>query len=132
MQKTPIILPIALSKYASLLQAGLALGLCLLSFCVLGSWVGSGVSIVAALLLWRSIYAQPKGVLYLTNADNAMIGRWRLPYGELGDEQLVRCDYLGPWLVGIWVGPQRLWLWPDSLPRDSHRLLRRLCLRAGR
>lgn len=132
MQKTPIILPIAPSRYASLLQAGLTLGLCSLIFYVLGSWAGSGVSVLAAFLLWRSVGAQPKGVLYLVSADKGMTARWRLAYGELGNEQLVRCDYLGPWLVGIWVGPERLWLWPDSLPRESHRLLRLLCHRAGR
>ncbi|MGO2263606.1 MULTISPECIES: hypothetical protein [Halomonas] len=131
MQKTPIILPIVPSKTAGLLHSGLAMGLCSLSYWVLGLWVGSGITFVISLLLWRTLHRQVHGVLYLSKRDTAIYGRWRKPYGELSDEVVVRCDYLGPWLVGLWVGPQRLWLWPDSFSRHHHRLLRRLYHRAG-
>ncbi|MGP8290107.1 protein YgfX [Vreelandella zhanjiangensis] len=137
MQKTPITLPIAPSKVAALLQFGLALGLCSLCYWVLsgwglGLWISSGVTLLAGFLLWRAYYAQASGVLYLAKRDDHLYGHWQQPYGELSDELVVRCDYLGPWLIGLWVGPERLWLWPDSLPRHSHRMLRRLCHRAGR
>lgn len=132
MPKTPIILPIVPSSAAGLLQAALALGLCLLSFQLLDAWVAGTAGAVFIVLLWRSASAEPRGVLYLTQGDGTLLGRWRLAYGELGEELTVRCDYLGPWLIGLWVGPERLWLWPDSLPRESHRQLRRLCHRAGR
>lgn len=40
----------------------------------------------------------------------------------------VRCDYLGPWLIGLHVAGKRRWLWPDSAPFKARRVLRRALL----
>lgn len=40
----------------------------------------------------------------------------------------LRCDYLGPWLIGLRVEGRRLWLWPDSSDAASLRRLRRMLL----
>lgn len=40
----------------------------------------------------------------------------------------LRCDYLGPWLIGLRVEGRRLWLWPDSGDVESLRRLRRALL----
>lgn len=37
----------------------------------------------------------------------------------------LRCDYLGPWLIGLWIEGRRLWLWPDSSDGEALRRLRR-------
>nr|WP_298058188.1 hypothetical protein [uncultured Halomonas sp.] len=51
---------------------------------------------------------------------------------KLSEEHQVRCDYLGPWLIGLYVGKQRIWLWPDSAPAEHLREVRRLFHRPGR
>lgn len=55
-----------------------------------------------------------------------------LPSDALSEEHQVRCDYLGPWLIGLYVGKQRIWLWPDSAPAEHLREVRRLFHRPGR
>ncbi|WP_249977199.1 hypothetical protein [Vreelandella olivaria] len=95
-------------------------------------WVVAGIALIMACVLWRQYKAQPVGTLQLMKNGSRLSGRWVLMGGELEEEQSVRCDYVGPWLLGLYVGPQRLWLWPDSLPPHSHRALRRLCHRPGR
>lgn len=37
----------------------------------------------------------------------------------------LRCDYLGPWLIGLHLDGRRLWLWPDSSDPASLRAFRR-------
>nr|WP_298248695.1 protein YgfX [uncultured Halomonas sp.] len=41
----------------------------------------------------------------------------------------LRCDYLGPWLIGLRLDGRRLWLWPDSCSPSAHRELRRYLIR---
>nr|WP_273191327.1 hypothetical protein [Halomonas sp.] len=142
MLKPPIILPIVPSKYWLLAQCGLLIGLVVLSY-----WVGGKLAAVAMLVLvgglgWRGYLRQPKGVLSLTSTAPQVQGRWlREPQHEevaltqsedLCDTGQVRCDYLGPWLIGLYVGKQRVWLWPDSAPRKGLREVRQLFHRPGR
>lgn len=102
-----------------------------LSWVVPIGWVAVLVLCVAY-VVWHQYQAQPSGDLQLVKSGAQLSGRWLLGNGELGEERPVRCDYIGPWLLGLHLGPQRVWLWPDSLPAHSHRELRRLCHRAGR
>lgn len=132
MPKPPIILPIARSKLAACLQTLLVLGLAFLASWTTGSWVGLIALGTGLGLVHRSYRAQPCGMLQLAERGNQLVGRWLLATGEVGAEQSVSCDYLGPWLAGLRLGPQRLWLWPDSLPRASQRALRRCFHRPGR
>lgn len=50
---------------------------------------------------------------------------WRDTAAQAWRPVNVRCDYLGPWLIGLRVEGRRLWLWPDSSDAASLRRLRR-------
>ncbi|EGP20272.1 hypothetical protein [Halomonas sp. TD01] len=89
-------------------------------------------ALVAILLLSREYRYQPAGELRVIKSGYQLSAQWLSGDGELENEQPVKADYVGPWLIGLHVGPQRLWLWPDSLPAHSQRALRRLCHRPGR
>ncbi|MDQ7732820.1 hypothetical protein QT231_08910 [Halomonas sp. SpR1] len=111
-------------------------------------WVGGGSLAVAMVVLgaaigWRGYLRQPKGLLSLTSTVPQVQGRWlseaqpaertlAQQSEDLGDEAQVRCDYLGPWLIGLYVGKQRVWLWPDSAPEKNLRKVRQLFHRPGR
>lgn len=132
MPKPPITLPIARSKCQSACHAALALGLCSVSSGLVPVWWVAILALCTVYVVWCQYQAQPNGELRLVKTGTQLLGRWLLANGELSDERPVRCDYIGPWLLGLYVGSQRVWLWPDSLPAHSHRALRRLCHRAGR
>ncbi|TVP44211.1 MAG: hypothetical protein EA345_15930 [Halomonas sp.] len=92
-------------------------------------------------LSWRAYLRQPQGELYFTSTASQFHARWRLKGGQhgsaksdavLSDEYPVRCDYLGPWLIGLYIGKQRVWLWPDSSPSNNLREVRKLLHRPGR
>lgn len=141
MLKPLIILPIVPSNYWLSAQCCLFTGLA-----ALGYWVGGAlalmlVSTLGAIVLWRAYTQAPKGVLSLSSTASSCYGRWLLPFDpeqsadsrpSLGGEYQVRCDYLGPWLIGLYVGKQRIWLWPDSAPPERLREVRRLFHRPGR
>lgn len=132
MPKPPITVLIARSKYPCLLHGGLATGLWVLVMWLMPLWLGVGCACVLGYLVRRQYLAQFKGAAQFSQRGDQLYARWLLPKGELGAEQPVRCDYVGPHLLGLYIGPQRLWLWPDSAPAHSHRALRRLCHRPGR
>lgn len=132
MQKPPTTLLIARSNYQAVCHAALAAGLAGVLSLIVSWWVMAGC---ALLLMWVVIYqykAQPVGELLLKQSGTRLVGRWLLNNGELGEERPIHCDYMGPWLLGMYVGSQRVWLWPDSLSAHSHRALRRLCHHPGR
>jgi len=114
---------------------------------VLSYWVGGMPSAVALVviggaLVWRDYLRQPKGVLSLTSTGSLFHGRWLHSNQRLvkrdpllnkpqEEEHQVRCDYLGPWVIGLYVGSQRVWLWPDSVPEGQLREVRKLFHRPG-
>ncbi|WP_244264788.1 hypothetical protein [Vreelandella boliviensis] len=142
MLKPPIILPIVPSKYWLLAQCGLLVGLVVLSYWVGGKPAAVAMVVLGGVLGWRGYLRQPKGVLSLTSTAPSVQGRWlREPQPaestltqseDQGDVDQVRCDYLGPWLIGLYVEKQRVWLWPDSAPRKNLREVRQLFHRPGR
>ncbi|RUR34083.1 hypothetical protein ELY33_01655 [Vreelandella andesensis] len=88
---------------------------------------------VAAVLLLRQEYRyQPTGELRVIKNGYQLSAQWLSAEGELENEHPVQADYVGPWLIGLHIGPQRLWLWPDSLSAHDQRALRRLCHSPGR
>ncbi|MFC7369853.1 hypothetical protein [Vreelandella zhaodongensis] len=132
MQKIPITLLIARSKIQCAFHAALALSLCATAAWLLSPLLAILIAGAAALLLRREYRQQPTGALVVSKSDHQISAQWLSQSGELGNEQPVNADYIGPWLIGLYIGPQRLWLWPDSLPSQSQRALRRLCHRPGR
>lgn len=138
MLKPLIILPIVPSRYWLLTQCSLFVGLA-----TLGYWVGGVLTFLAVAVLggghgWRAYLRQPKKQLYITSSASLLHARWLQERGqqghalELSNEYQLRCDYLGPWLIGLYVGKQRLWLWPDSAPSESLREVRKWFHRPGR
>ncbi|CEP35546.1 MULTISPECIES: hypothetical protein [Halomonadaceae] len=142
MLKPPIILPIVPSKYWLLAQCGLLIGVVVLSYWVGGKLAAGAMVVLGAAFGWRGYLRQPKGVLSLTSMGSHFQGRWLrdsqsaeagLTQHEVqGEAHQVHCDYLGPWLIGLYVGKQRVWLWPDSAPQKSLRETRKLFHRPGR
>lgn len=131
MPKPPITVPIARSSYPLVIHSLLAVGLVGVGFWMTASpWML--VALPACLwLVFRHARRQPTGTLFVHRVDEALYARWLSPNGEQGEQRPLRCSYLGPWLLGLDVGRTRLWLWPDSLPGESHRALRRLLHRPG-
>jgi toxin CptA len=144
MLKPPITLSIVPSRQWQLTQCCLFIGIAALSY-----WVAGKPAVVAMMALggalgWRAYLRQPKGVLSLTSTASQFHGRWLQPGDQqpaeraltlseaLSEEHQVRCDYLGPWLIGLYVGKQRVWLWPDSAPAESLREVRTLLHPPGR
>lgn len=72
----------------------------------------------------------PRGVLG-AEADAAGGVRWYWCAAGEKDARPVRlrCDYLGPRLIGLRLDGRRLWLWPDSCSPQAHRELRRWLVR---
>lgn len=141
MLKPPIILPIAPSRYWLLAQCLLLVGIVTLSYLVGGKLSAVPMIVLGGALIWRAYLRQPKGVLSLTSTASLFYGRWlpRDPQSgenaldiQGGEEYHVRCDYLGPWLIGLYVGKQRIWLWPDSGSSLDLREVRKLLHRPGR
>lgn len=132
MPKALIILPIVRSRLWIGLHGGLLMGLALMCLTTLGWPVAAVVTLVGGGCLSRSVKGLPRGTLYLLPRAEDPLGRWLLPQGELDESLAVSCDYLTPWLVGLKVGHQRVWLWPDSVPREAHRAVRRLFHSPGR
>lgn len=141
MLKLPIILLIAPSRYWLLAQYSLLIGLAML-----GHWAAGGLAVLAVMLLvgglsWRAYMRQPSGLLCLTSTASVIYAHWQPLGGQsqqvksmptLSEQHQVRCDYLGPWLIGLYVGSQRVWLWPDSASPEHLREVRKLFHRAGR
>lgn len=134
MPNPPIILPIAPSNWQRAGDVGLCAGGVLLA-----AWYLEAVAVIVAasmalgFLGWRVFCGWPwpqslSRTLWVVERGGNVQGYWVHASGEVGHTQDLRCDYLGPWLLRLNVGGERLWLWPDSAPGDAQRQLRRLLL----
>jgi len=113
---------------------------------MMGYWVAGGLVALVVMLLvgglsWRAYRRKPTGLLCLTSTASVIYAHWQPLGGQsqpvkreptLSEQHQVRCDYLGPWLIGLYVGSQRVWLWPDSASPQQLREVRKLFHRAGR
>ncbi|WP_245791893.1 hypothetical protein [Modicisalibacter ilicicola] len=127
MLKQPATISIVPSRLRWATQALLVAGLCLLVGAYGPPWLL--VVVLAALCLalgreWRR--EQPWALRWIPGPG----GGWqtRRTDAEGWRDVALSCDYLGPWLIGLRVGGERRWLWPDSASRESRRALRRLLL----
>lgn len=144
MPKASIVVPLAPSEvpfisHALLCSAGVVIiGACL---GVPAAMAGLGAG---GVWLWRERVRRVRGTLEVHIAETSgqrseIQGRFTPASGGLTagtalpeHRVALRCDYLGPWLMGLTLGGRRLWLWPDSAPAESRRRLRRLFHHPGR
>ncbi|MGM0535678.1 MAG: hypothetical protein ACQER5_06325 [Pseudomonadota bacterium] len=92
---------------------------------------GAGVLAVVALggVLISLVPQCPPGELRGTpTTAGGVEWSWRDNPAQAWRSVSLRCDYLGPWLIGLRVEGRRLWLWPDSGDVESLRRLRRALL----
>ncbi|WP_156181303.1 hypothetical protein [Halomonas sp. PR-M31] len=84
-------------------------------------------SLLLSLILWRE---RERHAHWQLRWIPGLGGGWQAREASSDDWQRVtlHCDYLGPWLVGVRVGKQYHWLWPDSMDQAAHRSLRRRLL----
>ncbi|MCC5881539.1 MAG: hypothetical protein JJU25_02735 [Halomonas sp.] len=130
MPRTPTTIHVAPSRLAWCCQSLLALlasGLALHYGPGWLAWPALGWLLPLAWWLWQG---QAQGKLHL---HPLLEGGWRWSWQPVGAEEAVpvklTCAYLGPWLVALELDGRRLWLWPDSAPRDALRQLRRALIR---
>ncbi|PMR82698.1 hypothetical protein [Halomonas urumqiensis] len=82
---------------------------------------------VLAVTIYLMAHGQPSGELLVVHEPSGKpVWRWREYSEQEWRDISLRCDYLGPWLIGLRVDGRKLWLWPDSSDPDSLRQLRRL------
>lgn len=80
--------------------------------------------VVAMFMVMRD---QPRGELLAVHEPSGKVTwRWRGHAERDWRDVSLRCDYLGPWLIGLHMDGRRRWLWPDSSDPDSLRQLRRI------
>lgn len=106
------------------------LGLCLGVVGLMGWWSPPWLAlltlVVLIAVLWQWCAARPWGELHATpQATGGVRWSWRDDPTVAWQEVTLSCDYLGPWLIGLKLNGQRLWLWPDSCDGPSRRSLRR-------
>ncbi|WP_345741695.1 protein YgfX [Halomonas alimentaria] len=97
---------------------------------VLALWWWLPVALGLGAITFWCVRDQPQGEL---SAEALPGGGLQWKWRDAGDTAprpvSLRCDYLGPWLVGLRLNGRRLWLWPDSCSPSAHRELRRYLVR---
>nr|WP_299240213.1 hypothetical protein [uncultured Halomonas sp.] len=127
MLKQPATISIAPSRlcwWASLL---LAMAVLFLVAAYGTPWLVLTATLILGSILWRERNRHAGWQLRWVPGTG---GGWQAREASTGDWQnmVLHCDYLGPWLIGLRVGKQRHWLWPDSASQSARRSLRRLLL----
>lgn len=89
-------------------------------------WAGGLAAVVLGWVLVTLARQRLRGELRGTpKAAGDVEWSWRDNAAQAWQPVTLRCDYLGPWLIGLRVEGRRLWLWPDSSDAESLRRLRR-------
>ncbi|MBB3139754.1 hypothetical protein [Halomonas organivorans] len=127
MPRPPITITIAPSRASLLAQCLVALGV----VGWLGGYAPGWVTLLAAsslaALLLLDVRRCPAGQLRHQPRDGGVAQwAWRESGCQEWRETALRCDYLGPLLIGLRLDGRRLWLWPDSSDAESLRQLRRM------
>ncbi|MDN6179906.1 MAG: hypothetical protein L0I84_02730 [Halomonas subglaciescola] len=138
MLKASIALSIAPSDWQQASHAALfGAGVVIIGACLGGVAAGLG-GVAVSVWLWRQRAHALRGTLDISVMQAGIQGRFRPLHGTLTNAPMpetwvpLRCDYLGPWLIGLRLGGRRLWLWPDSAPVEARRRVRRLFHHPGR
>jgi toxin CptA len=128
MPKVPIALGIVPSRLALWVHGLLAAAV--VAPVVLHAPAGIAVLVtlvLAGVVVWVA-RRRPRGELRgVPRPGGGLRWSWRSAASGGGwQEVTLRCDYLGPWLIGLRLDGRRLWLWPDSGDAASLRGLRRV------
>lgn len=98
--------------------------------CVLSPWLWLPVALCLVVIPVGCVRHQPQGELSAEALPGGDLQwRWRGAGEPAATSVALRCDYLGPWLIGLRLNGRRLWLWPDSCSSFDHRELRRYLIR---
>lgn len=123
--------PVTINIVPSRLALGGELCLVAVSSLVIAFYAPLWLTIIVIMMLagvvwrdWRRDY--PWALRWVPGID----GGWqqRLGPGDQWRAVSVRCDYLGPWLIGLRIAGRHRWLWPDSATEQQRRALRRVLL----
>lgn len=126
MPKTPTTLCIVPSRMALAAHLGLCAGVVGLMGWWSPPWLALLTAVVLSVVLWQWRAGRPRGELRATpQAIGGVRWSWRDDPAAAWQAVTLHCDYLGPWLIGLELDGQRLWLWPDSCDASSRRSLRR-------
>ncbi|MDR5866089.1 hypothetical protein [Halomonas koreensis] len=125
MPRTPTTITIVPSRLSLLAHASAALAVIAWLGVHQPGWFTAVAAAVLGGVLVRVARRRPAGLLRLTpRARAGPLWAWRDARGGGWQETPLRCDYLGPWLIGLRLGARRLWLWPDSGDPEALRRLR--------
>ncbi|GEK74328.1 MULTISPECIES: hypothetical protein [Halomonas] len=92
-------------------------------------WAALPAAALMAAVLIDVARQRLRGALRLQPREGAApLLAWRPAGSEVWQQVPLRCDYLGPWLIGLRLPGRRLWLWPDSGNAESLRRLRKALL----
>ncbi|WP_143005082.1 hypothetical protein [Halomonas gudaonensis] len=92
-------------------------------------WFPGGFALAAMLIRWHR--TERGGELRWQPAASGGGWHWQ-PQGSRESQPVaLHCHYLGPWLIGLRMGREMRWLWPDSSDRDALRRLRRWLVGEG-
>ena len=126
MPRPPTTITIATSRVALAAHGLLAVAAAGLVVAVAASWAGALAVLLMAGMMALLARHRRSGQLRLTpTAAGETSAAWRDHGSEAWRPVSLRCDYLGPWLIGLRLEGRRLWLWPDSSDAESLRRLRR-------
>ena len=126
MPRAPITITIATSRLSLLAQGLPALGVVGWLSLYAPWWAALAAAVLMGAVLVDAARRRPSGTLRLQARDQAApLLAWRHDGAEHWQQVPLRCDYLGPWLIGLRLPGRRLWLWPDSGDVESLRRLRK-------
>lgn len=127
MPKAPIALGIVPSRLSLLLHVVLAALVAGMALLLAPLWLGVPLLVAILAVTLHALRGRPSGALRaLPLADDGLRWEWCDPGDTAWRSVTLRCDYLGPWLIGLRLDARRLWLWPDSSSAASLWQLRRL------
>ncbi|WP_326521402.1 protein YgfX [Halomonas rhizosphaerae] len=126
MPRPPTTIAIATSRLSLAAHGLSAAAVAGLVAAVAPAWAGVLAAVVLGGVLVTLARQRPRGELRGTpKAAGGVEWSWRDSADQAWRAVSLRCDYLGPWLIGLRVEGRRLWLWPDSSDPESLRRLRR-------
>nr|WP_297458643.1 hypothetical protein [uncultured Halomonas sp.] len=128
MLKQPVTISIAPSRLALMLAMSLGLATGVTLACYGPPWLTAVAVLVSGGVLSYEWRGRRLAGSWQLRWVPGIEGGWQQSYGGEWRPVMLRCDYLGPWLIGLHVAGRRHWLWPDSASRDERRALRRVLL----